>query len=83
MMKDGSSWSFDYSKILASSDEPHLGYIALRHGVEHDLSQAVVTSGYRVTITYRLHSDDNSRALPAPLSSSQIVNDFAHLILLF
>ena len=50
--KNGAEWAFDSSEVLGDNDEPRIGYVALYSDVEHEV--AVVTSGYRVTITYNL-----------------------------
>ncbi|OBZ71331.1 hypothetical protein A0H81_08864 [Grifola frondosa] len=50
---NGDEWVFDSSKILADEQEPRIAYIAFYSDVEHEV--ALVTSGYRVTITYNLY----------------------------
>ena len=74
MRKNGAEWAFDSSEVLGDNDEPRIGYVALYSDVEHEV--AVVTSGYRVTITYNLYFDDSSYHLPAPLSSVSAMNTF-------
>ena len=75
MRKNGVEWSFDSSKVLADDGEPRLGYVALYSDVEHEV--AVVTSGYRITITYNLYFDHpSSYNLPKPLSSVSAMNNF-------
>ena len=74
MRKNGVEWSFDSAKILADNDEPRLGYVALYSDVEHEV--AMVTSGYRVTITYNLYFDWSAPTLPAPLSSVSAIGSF-------
>ena len=75
MRKNGVEWSFDSSKVLADDGEPRLGYVALYSDVEHEV--AVVTSGYRVTITYNLYFDHaSSHNLPTPLSTLSAMNNF-------
>ena len=74
MRKNGVEWSFDFAKVLADNDEPRLGYVALYSDVEHEV--AMVTSGYRVTITYNLYFDRSAPTLPAPLSSVSAIGSF-------
>ncbi|KAF8636132.1 hypothetical protein AX17_003764 [Amanita inopinata Kibby_2008] len=64
MRKDDQEWMFESSKELAELNEPHVGYVALYSDVEHEV--ALVTSGYRVTITYNLYFDE---AIPNALES--------------
>ncbi len=75
MRKNGVEWSFDSSKVLADDGEPRLGYVALYSDIEHEV--AVVTSGYRITITYNLYFDHPSSSnLPKPLSSVSAMTNF-------
>jgi hypothetical protein len=76
MRKNGVEWSFDSAKVLADNDEPCLGYVALYSDVEHEV--AMVTSGYRVTVTYNLYFDRSVPSLPAPLSSVSAIGNFTN-----
>ncbi|KAF8636135.1 hypothetical protein AX17_003767 [Amanita inopinata Kibby_2008] len=66
MRKDGKEWMFDSAKELAEHNEPHVGYVALYSDVEHEV--ALVTSGYRVTVTYNLYFDESTSVVDVPLS---------------
>ncbi|PFH49273.1 hypothetical protein AMATHDRAFT_86537 [Amanita thiersii Skay4041] len=60
--KGGQEWVFDLTQAISGRDSPQIGYIALYSDVEHEV--ALVTAGYRVTVTYNLYIDD-SPVLPA------------------
>lgn len=48
----GREWTFDSAAAVSAHDGPCVGYVAFYSDVEHEVS--VVTSGYRVTLTYNL-----------------------------
>ena len=48
-------WSFDPGRELTTAHAPTIGYAALFNDIEHEV--ALVTSGYRVTLTYDLRLD--------------------------
>ncbi|KAF7977840.1 hypothetical protein HWV62_2589 [Athelia sp. TMB] len=58
---EGKEWSFDAASELAKCTEPSIGYVAFYSDVEHEV--ALVTSGYRVTLTYNLY---HAAAIPRP-----------------
>ena len=62
-------WSFDAAQALAECQGPHLAYIALYSDVEHEVS--MVKTGHRISVTYNLYFDDDTRAPIIPLSLSQ------------
>lgn len=49
----GKEWNFDSAKEVVEQSNPSIGYIAFYSDVEHEVT--VVTSGYRVTLTYNLY----------------------------
>ena len=58
---EGKEWSFDASGELSKCTESSIGYVAFYSDVEHEV--ALVTSGYRVTLTYNLY---HAAAIPRP-----------------
>ncbi|KAF8636165.1 hypothetical protein AX17_003737 [Amanita inopinata Kibby_2008] len=70
MRKDGKEWMFESAKELAEHNEPRIGYVALYSDVEHEV--ALVTSGYRVTVTYNLYFADPIPAVDVPLSANAL-----------
>ncbi|KAF8630097.1 hypothetical protein AX17_005495 [Amanita inopinata Kibby_2008] len=65
--QDDKEWTVDSSRLLSGHEEPYITYVALYSDVEHEVS--LVTSGYRVTITYNLYLDDPVPELPDTLST--------------
>ena len=53
----GKEWSFDPAAIIAAHEIPSIAFIALKSDAEREIT--VVNSGYCVTITYNLYSDDS------------------------
>ena len=53
----GEEWSFDPAAITAAQESPSIAFIALNSDAEREIT--VVNSGYCVTITYNLYSDDS------------------------
>lgn len=69
MKTGGKEWSFDAAQALAECHGPHLAYVALYSDVEHEVS--MVKSGHRISVTYNLYFDDDTRApTTIPLSLS-------------
>ncbi|EGN97805.1 hypothetical protein SERLA73DRAFT_90914 [Serpula lacrymans var. lacrymans S7.3] len=66
----GKEWTFDSSGAISAASGPCVGYVAFYSDVEHEVT--LVKSGYRVTITYNLYFEDESKAMvsvdPAPTS---------------
>ncbi|EDR10243.1 uncharacterized protein LACBIDRAFT_325147 [Laccaria bicolor S238N-H82] len=62
----GQEWTFDSAAITSTQDVPSIAYVAFYGDVEHEVS--MVTSGYRVTLTYNLYFDDTS-SKPGPIYS--------------
>ncbi|KAF8636131.1 hypothetical protein AX17_003763 [Amanita inopinata Kibby_2008] len=60
-------WMFDSAKKLAAHNEPVIGYTAFYSDVEPEV--ALVTSGYRVTVTYNLYFDESVSIINVPLSA--------------
>ncbi|CAA7266086.1 unnamed protein product [Cyclocybe aegerita] len=54
----GTEWTFDTAHAISTTSPPGLraAFVAFFGDVEHEV--AVVTSGYRVTLTYNLYYDD-------------------------
>lgn len=52
----GEEWTFDSANVASAQTVPSIAYIAFYSDVEHEVS--MVTSGYRVTLTYNLYFDD-------------------------
>ncbi|OBZ71338.1 hypothetical protein A0H81_08863 [Grifola frondosa] len=57
LRQNDKKWVFDSSKLLVDQQEPCIAYIAFYSDVEHEV--ALVTSGYRVTITYNLYFSES------------------------
>ncbi|KAF8636166.1 hypothetical protein AX17_003738 [Amanita inopinata Kibby_2008] len=70
LRKDGKEWKFESAKELAEHNKPRIGYVALYSDVEHEV--ALVTSGYRVTVTYNLYFDESAPVVDAPLSANAL-----------
>ncbi len=49
----GEEWSFDAAKAIKDDQGPSIGFVAFFSDVEHEVT--MVTSGYRVTLTYNLY----------------------------
>ncbi|CAA7266077.1 unnamed protein product [Cyclocybe aegerita] len=64
----GTEWTFDTAQAVSTGAPPELraAFVAFFGDVEHEVS--VVTSGYRVTLTYNLYYEDSHprREEPAP-----------------
>ncbi|KAF9466898.1 hypothetical protein BDZ94DRAFT_1280580 [Collybia nuda] len=61
----GKEWTFDSADAVRKHDGPAIAYVAFFSDVEHEV--AVVTSGYRVTLTYNLYFvDDNAPSTLRP-----------------
>ncbi|KAG6826136.1 hypothetical protein H0H92_001026 [Tricholoma furcatifolium] len=54
----GQEWTFNSSALTQGHDQPTVAYIAFYSDIEHEVS--LVTSGYRVTLTYNLFLDSKS-----------------------
>ena len=67
MRHDGQEHKFDTAHAVSSHDSPHVAYVAFFSDVEHEVS--VVTSGYRVTLTYNLYFSEH----PSPDSALGIL----------
>jgi hypothetical protein len=58
----GQGWTFDSAAITSTQKVPSIAYVAFYSDVEHEVS--MVTSGYRVTLTYNLYFDDTTSNPP-------------------
>ena len=64
----GQEWTFDSANIVSTpnSESPHAAFISFFNNVEHEVS--MVTSGYRVTLTYNLYfGEDKQSIVPSML----------------
>lgn len=69
-------WTFDSANELSQQSEPSISYVAFYSDVEHEV--ALVTSGYRVTITYNLYFPAASLpAVVAPTNHAVSENEAA------
>lgn len=62
-------WTFDSARMVSAEQDPCVAYIAFYSDVDHEVT--LVTSGYRVTVTYNLYFFED----PAPLPSTIISHD--------
>ena len=69
----GKECTFDTAREVSSQESPHVAFVAFYSDVEHEVS--VVTSGYRVTLTYNLYWVDS----PSPNSNPVIIADSTSL----
>ncbi|KDR78105.1 hypothetical protein GALMADRAFT_1301839 [Galerina marginata CBS 339.88] len=67
----GQERTFDTAHAVVSQDKPQVAFVAFFSDVEHEVS--VVTSGYRVTLTYNLYFIDDPSS--APEASLGVVSD--------
>lgn len=74
---DNKEWTFDSAQALAETSSPraHIGYVAFFSDVEHEVT--TVKSGYRVTLTYNLHYDDDAAFANAQLLKTLPMNESA------
>ncbi|KAH8114724.1 hypothetical protein DFH11DRAFT_1688810 [Phellopilus nigrolimitatus] len=74
---DNKEWTFDSAQALAETSSPHahIGYIAFFSDVEHEVT--TVKSGYRVTLTYNLHYDDDAAFANAQILKTLPMNESA------
>ncbi|EDR00473.1 uncharacterized protein LACBIDRAFT_313386 [Laccaria bicolor S238N-H82] len=56
----GQEWTFDSASLTSTQTVPSVAYVAFYGDVEHEVS--MVTSGYRVTLTYNLYFDNDNRS---------------------
>ena len=73
---EGREWKFDANSLTASRPSPSLAYIAFRTDVEHEV--LTVTSGHRITLTYKLYLDDPAleSGAPAVIPNTSTRSDF-------
>ncbi|EDQ99408.1 uncharacterized protein LACBIDRAFT_295984 [Laccaria bicolor S238N-H82] len=64
----GNEWTFDSAAIISAMETPSIAYIAFHKDVEQEVN--MVTSGFRVTLTYNLFGDDSMRE-PSHLSTKE------------
>lgn len=69
----GQEWTFDSASITSTQNVPSIAYVAFYGDVEHEVS--MVTSGYRVTLTYNLYFDDDTTSNPSPSYHSWMKED--------
>ena len=68
----GQEWTVDSAAITSTQKVPSIAYVAFYGDVEHEVS--MVTSGYRVTLTYNLYFDDTT-SKPSPSYHSWMKED--------
>ncbi|KAJ7165630.1 hypothetical protein C8R43DRAFT_946296 [Mycena crocata] len=61
---DSTEETFNSSRMLSPFNTPKVAYVAFYGDVEHELAQAVVESGHRVTLMYTLYSTQGSPQRP-------------------
>lgn len=67
ILRDGDQeWTFDSATAVNEHEGHRIGYVAFYSDVEHEVS--VVTSGYRITLTYNLYHS-------APSVDSRVSSD--------
>ncbi|RDB15188.1 hypothetical protein Hypma_004839 [Hypsizygus marmoreus] len=59
----GQEWTFDSAAVLREKEQRSMAYIAFFSDVDHEVT--VVTSGYRVTLTYNLFFESGESDHPA------------------
>ena len=64
----GDEWTFDSAALTSAMETPLIAYIAFYSDVEHEVN--MVTSGFRVTLTYNLFGDDSMQE-PSHLSTKE------------
>ncbi|KAH9968347.1 hypothetical protein BGW80DRAFT_1209092, partial [Lactifluus volemus] len=79
----GEEWTFDSSDVLSAAGPASIGYAAFFSDVEHEVLP--VTSGHRVTLTYKLYFVNDERALklvsePPPLPQLRFRSIFEALL---
>ncbi|KAG5651453.1 hypothetical protein H0H81_008589 [Sphagnurus paluster] len=69
---DDEEWTFDSAVLTREESTPSIAYIAFYSDVDHEV--ALVTAGYRVTLTYNLFLDSNP-GVPLPKSVQPVSAD--------
>lgn len=58
-------WTFDSARMISEEQDPCVAYVAFYCDVDHEVT--LVTSGYRVTVTYNLYFIEDSAPLPSAI----------------
>ncbi|KAF8657105.1 hypothetical protein AX16_002292 [Volvariella volvacea WC 439] len=67
LRRGGQQWTFSAKKLLASTTKPSIAFVAFYSDIEHEVE--VVSSGYRVTLTYNLYHGHNKRPANVPTTT--------------
>ncbi|EED79503.1 predicted protein, partial [Postia placenta Mad-698-R] len=60
-------WTFDSARMISAEQDPCVAYVAFYSDVDHEVT--LVTSGYRVTVTYNLYFVEDLAPLPSAIIS--------------
>ncbi|KAF5374172.1 hypothetical protein D9615_008856 [Tricholomella constricta] len=70
---DDQEWTFDSASLTREQAEPSVAYIAFFSDIDHEVT--LVTSGYRVTLTYNLYLGNKTSQEDLPSSITPVVPD--------
>ncbi|KAF5374125.1 hypothetical protein D9615_008850 [Tricholomella constricta] len=70
---DDQEWTFDSASLTREQAEPSVAYIAFFSDIDHEVT--LVTSGYRVTLTYNLYLGNKTSQENLPSSITPVVPD--------